>query len=60
MVKKVFPAYLAKNDNSVIQNIENIVNEFNDFFVKIGVNLSEEINLPTDDDTPFDLALNSN
>lgn len=32
MVKKDFPAYLAKNDNSVIQNIENIVNEFNDFF----------------------------
>lgn len=34
-VKKEFPMYFEKNDGSIIQNTEEIVNEFNAYFVNV-------------------------
>ena len=48
--KRDFTAYLVKQDNSVIENIEEIADEFNQFFVNVGPNLAKNINYSMDDD----------
>ena len=58
--KKDFPTYFEKNDNSIIQNIEEIVNEFNEYFVNVGPNLAKEIDLPGEEEKCFDSPTNSN
>lgn len=46
-----FPTYSVKNDDSVMENIEEIVNEFNDFVV----DLAKIICHPTDGNDHFEI-----
>lgn len=56
--KNDFPTYFVKNDNSIIENTEEIANEFNDFFffLNVGPNLAKKIR---DVDNDYDFAFNS-
>lgn len=54
-----FPPYIVKLDNSVLENKEGIVNEFNDFFVNVGPNLAKEIDCSRAEDIKFDFAFSN-
>lgn len=55
---RCFPTNIVKSDNSVTEDIESMVNEFNDYFVNVGPNLAKEIPLIGGKDETFNLTFN--
>ena len=54
---RCFPTNIAIGDNTVIEDIESMVNKFNEYFVNIGPNLAKEIPLVGGNET-FNLPFN--
>lgn len=55
---RCFPTNIVKGDNSVTEDIESMVNEFNDYFVNVGPNLAKEIPLIGGENETFNLTFN--
>uniref|UniRef100_A0A672Z783 Reverse transcriptase domain-containing protein n=3 Tax=Sphaeramia orbicularis TaxID=375764 RepID=A0A672Z783_9TELE len=58
--KKNFATYVVKNGDTVVENTEDIVNIFNDFFVNVGPNLAKDITKWEKDDKTFNFAIENN
>ena len=53
---RCYPTKIVKSDNSVTEDIESMVNEFNDYFVNVGPNLAKEIPFIGGKDETFNLT----
>uniref|UniRef100_A0A673A262 Reverse transcriptase domain-containing protein n=1 Tax=Sphaeramia orbicularis TaxID=375764 RepID=A0A673A262_9TELE len=58
--KKNFATYVVKTGDTVVENTEDIVNIFNDFFVNVGPNLAKDITKWEKDDKTFNFAIENN